>query len=64
MLELLGFDNVKDFGKFLKQILGKVDISPELWEKDVQMLMQNPGKLKNYPYEMTEEILRTYIEYI
>ena len=30
-------------------------------EEDVQKLLQNPAKLKNYPFEMTEEILKKYL---
>ena len=43
------------------KLLGKPQIPEELWEEDVQKLLQNPAKLKNYPFEMTEEILKKYL---
>ena len=46
---------------YLDKLLGKPQIPEELWEEDVQKLLQNPAKLKNYPFEMTEEILKKYL---
>ena len=48
-------------GQRLDKLLGKPQIPEELWEEDVQKLLQNPAKLKNYPFEMTEEILKKYL---
>ena len=61
VLELLGFENRAEFIAYLDKLLGKPQIPEELWEEDVQKLLQNPAKLKNYPFEMTEEILKKYL---
>ena len=50
-----------EFIAYLDKLLGKPQIPEELWEEDVQKLLQNPAKLKNYPFEMTEEILKKYL---
>lgn len=61
MLELLGFENRAEFIAYLDKLLDKPQIPEELWEEDVLKLLQNPAKLKNYPFEMTEEILKKYL---
>ena len=61
VLELLGFENRAEFIAYLDKLLGKPQIPEELWEEDVLKLLQNPAKLKNYPFEMTEEILKKYL---
>lgn len=61
VLELLGFENRAEFIAYLDKLLGKPQIPEKLWEEDVQKLLQNPAKLKNYPFEMTEEILKKYL---
>ena len=62
VLELLGFDNRVAFMVYLEKIIGKPQIPEELWENDVKQLLQNPAKLKNYPFPMTEDILKKYLE--
>ena len=44
MLELLGFENRAEFIAYLDKLLGKPQIPEELWEEDVQKLLQNPAK--------------------
>ena len=61
VLELLGFESRAEFIAYLDKLLGKPQIPEELWEEYVQKLLQNPAKLKNYPFEMTEEILKKYL---
>ena len=56
-----GVEKRAEFIAYLDKLLGKPQIPEELWEEDVQKLLQNPAKLKNYPFEMTEEILKKYL---
>ena len=60
VLGMLGFLSVEEFAAYLDKILGPVEIPEQLWQKDVAMLLSNPAKLKNYPFEMTKEILEYY----
>lgn len=61
VVELLGFENRAELIAFLEKLIGKPQIPQELWEKDVKLLLSNPAKLKNYPYEMTEETLKKFL---
>ena len=63
VLSLLGFENHAEFTAYLEKLLGRPRIPEELWERDVKQLLQNPAKLKNYPYEMTEEILKKFLNH-
>lgn len=60
-LGLLGFTTAEDFCRYLERLIGKPDISPELWEADVQDIAGNPGKMKTYPYDMSEDIMMKYL---
>ena len=51
------FANVQDFTEYLDELLGKVEISDELWKNDVELIMGNQAKLKNYPFTMDEQTL-------
>lgn len=57
VLDLLGFEDLDEFVLYMERLLGKVELPHALWVKDVEDLMANPAKLKNYPYEMTKETL-------
>lgn len=61
VMELLGFDGLDAFCSYLEQLIGRPQVAQELWEHDVELLMSNPAKLKNYPYEMTTDILRKFL---
>ncbi len=61
IMELLGFANLNAFCGYLEQLIGQPRIDADLWAHDVELLMSNPAKLKNYPYEMTADILRNFI---
>ena len=41
----------------MHQLIGKADMEQELMDKAVKGLMDNPAKLKNAPYPVTEEVL-------
>lgn len=57
LLREMCFASVEDFTEYLDELLGKVEISDDLWKKDVEMIMGNQAKLKNYPYVMDAETL-------
>lgn len=57
VLSLLGFENAKEFRTFLTELIGKVEVDEKLLEEDAEGIMKNPGKLKNYPFEVTKEEL-------
>lgn len=58
VLELLGFTDAKEFGEYLAQLLGSVSIEETLLNKDIDDIMQNRAKLKNYPFDITKEELQ------
>lgn len=60
VLDILGFTNEEEFEKYINTLLGHTDISDDIWSKDVQDILSNPAKLKNYPFEMTEQLLNTF----
>lgn len=57
VLELLGFSSAGEFRRFLRELLGDVNVSAELLSKDADGILANPGKLKNYPFAVTKEEL-------
>ena len=59
ILKMLGFTSIEEFVSYLKELLGEVEISKELLDRDIDDLLANRAKLKNYPFEITkEELLR------
>ncbi len=56
-LRQMCFASVDDFTGYLDELLGKVEIADDLWKKDVEMIMENQAKLKNYPFTMDEGTL-------
>ena len=56
-VQLLGFESTADFRKYMNQLLGIVDVDGELIKTGAGMLLADPAKLKNYPFEITEEEL-------
>ncbi|SFG33965.1 alcohol dehydrogenase [Lachnospiraceae bacterium C7] len=60
VLDALGFSSISSFETYIRTIIGEVEIPIEIWETDKKAILQNPAKLKNYPFEMTAEILATY----
>ena len=57
VLSLLGFESSEAFASYLVELLGDVKISEELLEKVVKDIRSNQSKLKNYPFDITEEEL-------
>lgn len=56
-LSLLEFGSSQTFGEYIQKLLGEVKIPDELWERDVDALLSNPGKLRNYPFQLDREKL-------
>ena len=52
---ILGFASAADFRKYLNCLLGSVEVPEELLRAGAEKLLQDPAKLKNYPFPLTEE---------
>ncbi len=61
VLNLLGFKDYSNFRKYLREILGTIKVPKELMIKNVESLLSNKAKLKNYPFEVTKEELLSMI---
>ena len=57
VLQLLGFADAEAFESYLQELLGKVEIDEALMLENAKGLLQNPAKLKNYPFAVTIEEL-------
>lgn len=57
ILSLLDFESTGAFRKYMTELLGEVVVSEELMKENVQNLLENPAKLKNYPFAITEKEL-------
>ncbi len=64
VLRLLGFADAKEFGCYLRDLLGEVEVSKELMRADVESILDNPAKLKNYPFSINESQLLKMANYI
>lgn len=58
IMDMLGFADAKAFRKYLNELLGMVDVPSDIMDRNVEDLMSNKAKLKNYPFEITEDDLR------
>lgn len=54
-VQLLGFADTKQFHAYMRDLLGTVPVSRELLETAAQKILADPGKLKNYPFPVTED---------
>ena len=61
--QLLGFDNFDAFRDYIRTLFGKLDMSEKLWNKDRDGILANPAKLKNYPFELSADVLDDYVRY-
>lgn len=61
--QLLGFYDIDAFRDYIRTLFGKLDMSEELWKKDRDGILANPAKLKNYPFELTTDVLDDYVSY-
>ena len=60
VLYLLDFGGEQTFCEYIRQLLGEVAISEELWERTMDEVLANPAKLKNYPFMLDREKLQGY----
>lgn len=56
-LAILGFESAAQFRGYMNALLGIVELDRELLEKSAGMLLEDPAKLKNYPFTLTAEEL-------
>ena len=56
-VKLLGFDSTSSFRRYVTGLLGPVAVSETLLRQGAAKLLEDPGKLKNYPFPVTEEEL-------
>lgn len=58
---LLGIADLADFSYYIDTLLGKPELDETLWMADIEQLLANPAKVKNYPYALNEELLRSFL---
>ncbi len=58
VMDMLGFVDAKEFRKYLNELLGFVEVPTDIMDRNVEDLLSNKAKLKNYPFEVTEDELR------
>jgi len=56
-LAILGFESAAQFRSYMNALLGIVELDEELLKKGAAMLLEDPAKLKNYPFALSEEEL-------
>lgn len=54
---ILGFESTAQFHAYMGQLLGRVEVPEQLLKTGAEKLLSDPGKLKNYPFPLTEEKL-------
>ena len=54
---LLGIEDTARFHSYVTELLGEVPVPEELLRKGAAALLSDPGKLKNYPFSITEDDL-------
>lgn len=54
-VNLLGFADTTAFRQYVTGLLGTVEVPDQLLKDSAAMLMEDPAKLKNYPYPVTTE---------
>lgn len=62
VLSLLEFTSVDEFGAFLRETLGEITIKRTDLDIYTQNMLQNPGKLATYPFNLTENEVRRILE--
>ena len=55
VLEILGFESIGAFKEYMDDLLGEIEVSEELLRKSAKNILADARKLKNYPFEVTEE---------
>lgn len=58
VLDMLGFSTAAEFRKYLNELIGTVEVPEDIMDRNVEALLSNKAKLKNYPFEITEDELK------
>lgn len=61
-LEILGFSDSVSFCDYLHELLGAVPVPGELVETAADLLLDDPAKLKNYPFPIDAEGLKMMLQ--
>ena len=56
-ISLLGFHDTAAFRSYLKEVLGEAAVPEALISLSAGKLLEDPGKLKNYPFPVDRHIL-------
>lgn len=56
-INILGFTDTFQFRSYIKALLGDCPVPEELLNTSAAKLLEDPGKLKNYPFAITKENL-------
>ena len=56
-MALLGMDSTTQFRSYVTALLGEVPVQEDLLRKGAAALLSDPGKLKNYPFPITEDAM-------
>lgn len=62
VMQHLEFQDVSEFQDYMKELLGPIDVDAAVLEKSVKKILADAGKLKNYPFAVTEQELMTMAE--
>lgn len=57
VLNLIGFPDIQYFESFIRKLIGKMEAEDALIDSAIAGMLSNAAKLKNVPYQVTEEIL-------
>ena len=57
VLQLIGFPDIQYFASFIRKLIGKMEAEDALIDSAVQGILSNEAKLKNVPYQVTEDVL-------
>ena len=57
-VRILGFETTSAFRAYLNQLLGVVEVPADLLDTAVTAILNDPGKLKNYPFPITAEAMQ------
>ncbi len=56
-MALLGFGDTAGFHSYVTSLLGEVPVPEQLLRQGAAALLSDPGKLKNYPFPVTEDAM-------
>lgn len=57
VLDLLGFTSKESFCRYMTIVSKDITVTEELMQRNAKSLLENPAKLKNYPFSVTEQDL-------